>query len=135
VAAADVADDWADSEVGVTASVSDPESPPHPAAVERANDMSVTRSIDPPIMPSPPLRHPGSISAVAAIQRRTFHLLNGRPARSTLVNYGIGRGDLMLMGAVTGAVVGGLQSVVLARRGIAGALWWVVVNPPAWALA
>jgi hypothetical protein len=41
----------------------------------------------------------------------------------------------MLMGAVTGAAVGGLQALVLARLGIAGAAWWAVVNPPAWALA
>ena len=41
----------------------------------------------------------------------------------------------MLMGAVTGAVVGGLQAVVLARQGISGAIWWVVANPPAWAFA
>ena len=52
-----------------------------------------------------------------------------------LVDYGIGRVDLMLMGAVTGAVVGGLQAVVLARQRISGAAWWAVANPPAWALA
>ena len=54
---------------------------------------------------------------------------------AALVDYGIGRVDLMLMGAVTGAVVGGLQAVVLARQGISGAAWWAVANPPAWALA
>jgi hypothetical protein len=54
---------------------------------------------------------------------------------AALVDYGIGRFDLMLMGAVTGALVGGLQSVVLARRGISGAVWWAMANPPAWALA
>ena len=41
----------------------------------------------------------------------------------------------MLMGAVTGAVVGGLQAVVLTRQRISGAAWWAVANPPAWALA
>ena len=41
----------------------------------------------------------------------------------------------MLMGAVTGAVVGGLQAVVLARQRISGSAWWAVANPPAWALA
>ena len=54
---------------------------------------------------------------------------------AALVDYGIGRVDLMLMGAVTGAVVGGLQAVVLTRQRISGAVWWAVVNPPAWALA
>jgi hypothetical protein len=54
---------------------------------------------------------------------------------ATLVEYGIGRVDLMLMGAVTGAVVGGLQAVVLARQGFSGGAWWAVANPPAWALA
>ena len=51
-----------------------------------------------------------------------------------LVDYGISRGDLALMGAVTGLAVGGLQAFLLARRG-SGALWWAAVNPPAWALA
>jgi len=54
---------------------------------------------------------------------------------AVLVDYGIGRVDLMLMGAVTGAVVGGLQAVVLTRQRISGAAWWAVANPPAWALA
>ncbi|MGH3345678.1 MAG: hypothetical protein ACRDO4_01735 [Nocardioides sp.] len=54
---------------------------------------------------------------------------------AALVDYGIGRVDLILMGAVTGLVVGGLQALVLARQGISGAAWWAVANPPAWALA
>lgn len=54
---------------------------------------------------------------------------------AALVDYGIGRADLMLMGAVTGAAVGGLQAVVLARQGISSATWWAVANPPAWAFA
>jgi hypothetical protein len=54
---------------------------------------------------------------------------------AALVDYGIGRVDLMLMGAVTGVVVGGLQALLLARQGISGAAWWAVANPPAWALA
>jgi hypothetical protein len=58
----------------------------------------------------------------------------GLTAGAALVDYGISRGDLALMGAVTGLAVGGLQAFLLARRG-AGAFWWVVVNPPAWALA
>jgi hypothetical protein len=58
----------------------------------------------------------------------------GLTAGAALVDYGISRGDLALMGAVTGLAVGGLQAFLLARRG-SGALWWTVVNPPAWALA
>jgi hypothetical protein len=58
----------------------------------------------------------------------------GLTAGAALVDYGISRVDLALMGAVTGLVVGGLQAFLLARRG-SGALWWLVVNPPAWALA
>jgi hypothetical protein len=54
---------------------------------------------------------------------------------AALVDYGVGRGELMLMGAVTGVVVGVLQALVLARQGFAGASWWVAANPPAWALA
>ena len=58
----------------------------------------------------------------------------GLTAGAALVDYGISRGDLALMGAVTGLAVGALQAFLLARRG-SGALWWVAVNPPAWALA
>jgi hypothetical protein len=58
----------------------------------------------------------------------------GLTAGAALVDYGISRGDLALMGAVTGLCVGGLQALLLARRG-SGALWWAAVNPPAWALA
>src|SRR3954466_849695 len=54
---------------------------------------------------------------------------------AALVDYGIDRGELMLMGAVTGVVVGVLQALVLARNGFAGAAWWVAANPPLWALA
>ena len=58
----------------------------------------------------------------------------GLAAGAALVDYGIGRGDLALMGAVTGVAVGLLQALLLARRG-SGAAWWVLVQPPAWALA
>ena len=58
----------------------------------------------------------------------------GLTAGAALVDYGISRGDLALMGAATGLAVGGIQAFLLARRG-SGALWWVAVNPPAWALA
>jgi len=53
---------------------------------------------------------------------------------AALVGYGIGRGDLVLMGAVNGAAVGTMQALVLARHRIKGALWWAIANPPAWAL-
>jgi hypothetical protein len=58
----------------------------------------------------------------------------GLAAGAALVDYGIGRGDVVLMGAVTGIGVGVLQALVLARHGIAGAFWWAVANPPLWAL-
>jgi hypothetical protein len=58
----------------------------------------------------------------------------GLASGAALVDYGISRGDLALMGAVTGVVVGVLQALVLARQGIAASFWWAVANPPAWAL-
>jgi hypothetical protein len=58
----------------------------------------------------------------------------GLPAGAALVDYGIDRGDLLLMGAVTGVGVGVLQALVLARHRIPRAFWWAVANPPAWAL-
>jgi hypothetical protein len=54
---------------------------------------------------------------------------------AAIVDYGTSRAELMLMGALTGAVVGGLQALVLAQQRISGAAWWTVANPPAWALA
>jgi hypothetical protein len=51
-----------------------------------------------------------------------------------LVDFGIDRGDLAVMGAVTGVAVGVMQALVLARHRIPGAVWWAVANPPAWAL-
>ena len=68
------------------------------------------------------------------IAATSIGLALGLAAGAALVDYGISRGDLALMGAVTGLVVGGLQAFLLARRG-SGAVWWVVGNPPAWALA
>ena len=58
----------------------------------------------------------------------------GLTAGAALVDYGTGRGDVLLMGAVTGLGVGALQALVLARSEVSGALWWAVANPPAWAL-
>ncbi len=58
----------------------------------------------------------------------------GLTAGAALVDYGISRGDVVLMGAVTGVGVGVLQALVLARHRVAGAFWWAVANPPAWAL-
>ncbi len=59
----------------------------------------------------------------------------GLAVGAALVDYGIGRGDLMLMGAVTGVAVGVLQALVLARHGVSDPVWWALVNPIAWALA
>lgn len=49
----------------------------------------------------------------------------------------VGRGDLALMGAVTGLGVGVFQALVLVQAGhsISNAVLWAVANPPAWALA
>jgi hypothetical protein len=58
----------------------------------------------------------------------------GLAAGAALVDYGIARGDVVLMGAVTGLGVGVLQALVLARHGIPNASWWALANPPAWAL-
>jgi hypothetical protein len=57
----------------------------------------------------------------------------GLAVGAALVDYGISRGDLALMGALTGLGVGVLQALVLVRHGISGAFWWAVANPPAWA--
>ena len=58
----------------------------------------------------------------------------GLAVGAAVVDYGISRGDLAVMGAITGLGVGGLQAVVLAPR-VSGALWWAALNPAAWALA
>jgi hypothetical protein len=58
----------------------------------------------------------------------------GLAAGAALVNYGISRGDILLMGAITGLGVGALQALVLAKSQVSGALWWAVANPPVWAL-
>ncbi|GGL17870.1 hypothetical protein [Streptomyces flaveus] len=58
----------------------------------------------------------------------------GLAAGAALADYGIDRGDVVLIGAVTGVGVGALQALVLARRRLPGALWWAIANPPGWAL-
>jgi hypothetical protein len=61
-------------------------------------------------------------------------MATGLTAGAALVDYGSSRGDLALMGAITGLGVGGLQAFLLHRR-FSSAAWWAAVNPPAWALA
>ena len=58
----------------------------------------------------------------------------GLAAGAALADYGIDRGDVLLIGVATGVGVGVAQALVLARRKTPGALWWAVANPPAWAL-
>ena len=68
------------------------------------------------------------------IPATTAGMAVGLAAGAALVDYGIDRGDLLLMGAVNGVGVGVLQALVLAQRRISAAFWWAVANPPAWAL-
>ena len=58
----------------------------------------------------------------------------GLAAGAALVDYGITRGDVVLIGAVTGLGVGVLQALVLARHKISGSWKWALANPPLWAL-
>jgi hypothetical protein len=58
----------------------------------------------------------------------------GLAVGAAVVDYGVGRGDVVVIGAVTGVGVGVLQALVFGRRWTRGAFWWAVVNPPAWAL-
>ena len=53
----------------------------------------------------------------------------GLAVGAAVVDYGIDRGDLMIIGALTGAGVGGLQALVLAQQGLSGAAWWAALNP------
>jgi hypothetical protein len=68
------------------------------------------------------------------IPATTAGMAVGLAAGAALVDYGVDRGDLALMGAVTGVGVGVLQALVLAGHQIPGAWWWAVANPPGWAL-
>src|SRR4051812_34869458 len=58
----------------------------------------------------------------------------GLATGAALVDYGTSRTDLVVMGAVTGAAVGGLQALVFARQRTSGAAWWATANVAAWAL-
>jgi hypothetical protein len=58
----------------------------------------------------------------------------GLTAGAALVDYGIDRSDIVLMGAVTGVGVGIAQALVLMQNIGTKALWWALANPPGWAL-
>jgi len=68
------------------------------------------------------------------IPATTAGMALGLAVGAALVDYGIDRGDLAVMGAVTGLSVGVMQALVLARHQIPGAVWWAIANPPGWAL-
>jgi hypothetical protein len=68
------------------------------------------------------------------IPATTAGMAVGLTAGAVLVDYGIDRGDLAIMGAATGLGVGVLQALVLARHQVPGAMWWAIANPPGWAL-
>jgi hypothetical protein len=68
------------------------------------------------------------------IAAKSIGMAAGLIAGAALVDYGISRGDILLMGAVTGLGVGALQALVLAKSQVSGALWWAIANPPIWAL-
>jgi hypothetical protein len=58
----------------------------------------------------------------------------GLVAGAVIIDYGIDRGDLVVMGAVNGLAVGAMQALVLARDRVPGAWRWAAANAPAWAL-
>ena len=59
-------------------------------------------------------------------------LAAGLTAGAALVDYGISRPNLLLMGAITGLGVGALQALVLARSRVFGAFWWALANHRPW---
>ena len=69
------------------------------------------------------------------IAATSLGMAGGLAVGAATVDYGTDRGELMLMGAITGLAVGVPQALVLARQGFAGAAWWAAANPPTWALA
>jgi hypothetical protein len=68
------------------------------------------------------------------IPATTAGMAVGLAAGAALVDYGIDRGDVVLMGAVTGLGVGVAQALALARDRIPGVYWWAIAIPPAVAL-
>ncbi|MGH8870797.1 MAG: hypothetical protein ACRDWS_02335 [Acidimicrobiia bacterium] len=68
------------------------------------------------------------------IPATTVGMSVGLAAGAALVDYGITRSDLAVMGAVTGVGIGVMQALVFVRHRIPGAVWWAVANPPGWAL-
>jgi hypothetical protein len=68
------------------------------------------------------------------IPATTVGLAVGLAAGAALVDYGTERGDVVLMGAVTGLGAGVAQALVLARDHVRDAYLWAVAIPPAWAL-
>ena len=68
------------------------------------------------------------------IPATTAGMALGLAVGAALVDYGIDRGDLAMMGFVTGLAVGVIQALVLARHQVSGAVWWAIANPPVWAL-
>lgn len=68
------------------------------------------------------------------IPATTAGMAIGLTIGAALVDYAVGRGDLAIMGALTGLGVGGMQAAVLARQQVPGAFWWGIANPAGWAL-
>jgi hypothetical protein len=61
-------------------------------------------------------------------------LAAGLAAGASLVGFGLGTADLVVMGACSGLGVGVLQAVALGKR-VRGAWRWALLNPPLWALS
>jgi len=65
------------------------------------------------------------------IPATTAGMAIGLAAGAALVDYGIDRGDLAIMGAVTGLGVGAMQAIVLARHQVPAAFWWAMTDQDA----